>query len=535
MSLNVGRKKPMKLRAPGEHKDILCVPALSNAQQLLQANLAAAQSREHDFAGRSFAQLANDARRAFVTLACKYTRNYRDVETERGAAPEQPIIASGHQPELFHPGVWLKNFALGATAKRLNATAVNLIVDNDLCREAAIRVPGGTPQMPTIQPIPFDLPADPASFERRTIQNRESLESFPTRVMDEMSGLVEPDLLNEYWPRVVEASKNCPNLGLCLAQARHQQEATWGLQTLELPLSSVCDTEPFLWFAACLMTRLPELHSTYNDAVHAFRLSFRIRSRTRPVPDLVRTGNSLESPFWLLPAEQTRRQPLFVEAKKGKLVLSAGRESRFSLDFRSDGDVESIVTQLFDLREQGIAIRPRALATTMFIRLFLCDLFIHGVGGANYDRLTDELIRRLLGFEPPQLITVSGTYRLDVPYESVSAADLSQAAVRLRELEYHPERFIGAIDANTEAGQLIAAKQRWIQQWPTVKDRKAAHNDVCRINAALQPFLANERRRCELELHRLQTGYRHQQVLASREYAFCLHRAEPLRDWLTGV
>ena len=49
-----------------------------------------------------------------------YTSQYRDVperwqrsETLAGA----PFILSGHQPEMFHPGVWYKNFVLGGLAQ----------------------------------------------------------------------------------------------------------------------------------------------------------------------------------------------------------------------------------------------------------------------------------------------------------------------------------------------------------------------------------------------------------------------------------
>ena len=37
--------------------------------------------------------------------------------------------------QLFHPGVWLKNFALGTLARRLNAVAVNLLIDTDTIKK----------------------------------------------------------------------------------------------------------------------------------------------------------------------------------------------------------------------------------------------------------------------------------------------------------------------------------------------------------------------------------------------------------------
>ena len=45
----------------------------------------------------------------------------------------------------------------------------------------------------------------------------------------------------------------------------------------------------------------------------------------------------------------------------------------------------------------GCKVRSRALTTTLFARLLLADLFLHGIGGGKYDELTDELMRRFFG------------------------------------------------------------------------------------------------------------------------------------------
>ena len=52
-----------------------------------------------------------------------------------------PLVVTGHQPELFHPGVWVKNFAPAALARAHGGLGLNLIVDNDLPKSASIRVP----------------------------------------------------------------------------------------------------------------------------------------------------------------------------------------------------------------------------------------------------------------------------------------------------------------------------------------------------------------------------------------------------------
>ena len=69
------------------------------------------------------------------------------------------IFLAGHQPELFHPGVWLKNFALGTLARQHGATAINLLIDSDTVKDTG---PAGTraarPSIPRVEVIPFDRP-----------------------------------------------------------------------------------------------------------------------------------------------------------------------------------------------------------------------------------------------------------------------------------------------------------------------------------------------------------------------------------------
>src|SRR4029077_11022235 len=54
------------------------------------------------------------------------------------------FFVAGHQPDLFHPGVWIKNFALNGLAKSYGATPLNLIVDSDAAKATSIRVPALT-------------------------------------------------------------------------------------------------------------------------------------------------------------------------------------------------------------------------------------------------------------------------------------------------------------------------------------------------------------------------------------------------------
>ena len=85
-------------------------------------------------------ELVAATRRELLTVAAEYTGSYRDVHRPADVADwiARPIVMGGHQPELFHPGVWIKNAALDAYARRLGGTAVNLVVDTDRCARTSV-------------------------------------------------------------------------------------------------------------------------------------------------------------------------------------------------------------------------------------------------------------------------------------------------------------------------------------------------------------------------------------------------------------
>ena len=147
--------------------------------------------------GRTFTDLARDAHDCLFKEALRYTRNYRDV-----AVPAQPakFILAGHQPEMFHPGVWLKNFVLARLAKCQNAVAVNLQIDSDTMKTASLRVPGGSVDQPHMEYVSFDHGAPELPYEQRSILDVKCFESFGERAGSQLGQLLRDPLLQRYWP-----------------------------------------------------------------------------------------------------------------------------------------------------------------------------------------------------------------------------------------------------------------------------------------------------------------------------------------------
>jgi hypothetical protein len=165
----------------------------------------------------------------------------------------------------------------------------------------------------------------------------------------------------------------------------------------------------------------------------------------------------------------------------------------------------------------------------MFARLVLSDIFIHGIGGAKYDQLTDAIVRRFFGVEPLEYVVATATLKLPLPRRSVEEADVARIDRMLRELRYHPELYV---DGDAAARQLVAEKRRWIARQALPHERRARHAAVERINRALSELLRDRRAQLVDERNELRSLWRKQTILNSREYAFCLFPAETLRTRL---
>ncbi len=313
-------------------------------------------------------------------------------------------------------------------------------------------------------------------------------------------------------------------------------EGEWGLDTLEIPQSQVCALPAFHWFTAHLLAHLPRLREAYNTAVDIYRRVNRVRSANHPVPNLATDGEWIEAPFWLWSSSAPRRRRLFARRHAGGMTLTDRRRVEFELPLLPDGDAAPAVEALAGLRDRGIKLRSRALVTTLFARLVLSDLFIHGIGGAKYDQLTDELIRGFFGLAPPDYLVISATLHLATSADAVPLGEVRHLDQELRDLEYHPEQCIAGLHdwttAPVDIAHWLALKSRWLATEQTRENGRERCHAIRAANEALQAWV--EPRRREL-MRRRQEALREQRsaaVLTSREYGFCLYPADSMRDFL---
>jgi hypothetical protein len=171
----------------------------------------------------------------------------------------------------------------------------------------------------------------------------------------------------------------------------------------------------------------------------------------------------------------------------------------------------------------------------MFARVALADLFIHGIGGAKYDEATDAICQAFFGAAPPEFAVVTGTLRLPVAHPPGGDDEVRQWRRRLRDLEYHPERQLGAAGADGAAPAAAAfaeQKRRAVALTKTPANAAARHLAIAEANRGLAALLGDARQRTEAELAGALDRRRANRIWDSREYAFCLFPRDLLREFL---
>jgi hypothetical protein len=285
----------------------------------------------------------------------------------------------------------------------------------------------------------------------------------------------------------------------------------------------VCELPEFGWFVAHLLANLPRFWAAYNDALAHYRRTHRIRGHAQPVPDLDSSNSWLEAPFWIWSAADPTRRPLYARQASDGLIITDRQSFEGSISLTDDQDAIVAAQQNAELSSRGIKLRTRALTTTLFARLVLSDLFLHGIGGARYDQVLDEIVRRFFGFEPPEFGTVSATLRLPIAQLPNESFLMNKWQRRQRDLTYHPELFVDGNGDRAIVDQIVADKRRWVDVPKTPENAGERHRAIVAANEALQPYVAPLRDQLERDRQAAQKLRRGEAILQSRAYSFCLY------------
>jgi hypothetical protein len=527
---------PGRLRAPQANGAVLAEPPLEAAGHWIAVNRENLEQASLDILGRTWSELRQEARGAALDCARSYLQAAGEPLPEFRS---HSILMAGHQPELFHPGVWVKNFALNGLSLRYGTTPINLVVDNDTAKSTVLRLPDLSTklagELPHIASIPFDRWAGEIPYEERTVHDEPLFESLPERTAEFYQNWGFEPFLTRFWEETRRQASRTSLLGERLAASRRTFERLWHCRNLELPVSHVCRTEPFAWFACHLLAELPRFHAVYNACVHAFRRRHGIRSRNHPVPNLGAEQDWLEVPFWAWKSGPVRRGRLMARRAGSQIEMLVkqplGNEGWPAIPLQP---ASAMIRAWMQLERSGFKIRSRALTNTLFARLFIADLFIHGIGGGKYDELTDDIIRQFYGLQPPAFLLLSATLLLPLPTHDVDRERCRRLGRELRDLYYNPQRHLDGQPLSPGARELVKQKESWIARQPASSEAKRERFLSLRhLTARLRSWLPGEDDSRDKQLAECERELQANAILQRRDYPFCLYPEPQLRDFCT--
>ena len=226
-----------------------------------------------------------------------------------------------------------------------------------------------------------------------------------------------------------------------------------------------------------------------------------------------------EAPFWLWSADDPQRRRLFVRTTPAGLELTDRGGVRFVVPVDDPAALET-------WEGRGIKVRPRAFVTTLFARIFLSDLFLHGIGGAKYDEVTDRICREFLGCEPPEYLTATATLRLPWGVSFPTRAHLDALVLKAWHLKHHPETFLAD---RLDLEPLVAEKRQLIASAPARKEGRERRRRITELNARLAEELAREQAEVAAAMEHTRGELRRAAILNSREISFVAYPSENLR------
>ena len=519
----------------GENVSLIDPPP-GELPRLLAENRRRLRGAHFSLAGAPFAQVLARAREDAAARAAEYCDLMGVAATPLAAAHSSPpdtFVACGHQPGFLHPGVWIKNHLVGRLAGQCNACGLNVVIDTDTPGNLDFRVPRRLGREMKVEHFRClnaraDLP-----LEEQQLDDPHRVAELPEKVRPLLEFESARPLAARYLGHLAESARGKPSISHLLTFARRKTEEDEGLHNLELPFSAACGFDGFLLLVLEVLRRADEFASTYNRRLAEYRRIFKVRGKANPLPDLAIGGARIELPLWISRAGRPRHS-LHIERSNREIILLLEGEHVWTLSAGQLENAAAGIEALENLTAAGIRLRPKALVTTIYIRLLLCDLFVHGIGGGNYDIITDEIIRDFFGFEPP--VYAVATANVSMPFERFNVSGGSVSAIRhdANRLQMNPANFADALlPGDHELPLLLSERHRLLDELHAAlydSAKRALFVEMKKIDAHLRAkvsVFADEKMH---ELAAAQKALGYNAIAAGRDYPFCIYPEEVLRQ-----
>src|SRR3989338_11002245 len=337
--------KNISYEIPKNNREVFLEPAIEHIPELALENRRKISGYKFEINGIPFQVLRDKTRMEVLRQAacytngiksllrkdkpglCLYVRNSAQKKVSRQVTQDKlcineltldyetikniPIIQTGHEPILYHPGVWIKNHLAHYLVKKLGGISVNMIVDNDACNMGLMYVPILSKISASVGKVAFVKNKDHVACEEIVFDDFEPILQFKEEVIDLLSKnilrediktIIEDmqDMFGQFINRIGECyQQGCSDMVGLLTAARRSLEEDFGIENLEVPVSWMCDTDGFYYFLLHIVYESERFAKIYNEILAEYRGIHKIRSKANTLPDLKIMGDLIEIPFWV--------------------------------------------------------------------------------------------------------------------------------------------------------------------------------------------------------------------------------------------
>jgi hypothetical protein len=430
----------LDFKIPEKDGEFLCIPSPASIHQLIQSNKEKMKAHDFNIEMEDVHCFRKKVREKIIRFSINFTSElavkfYLDDDTNTDT-----FILTGHQPIFYHPGIIVKNLLLNKIGVGERAKAINLIVDTDNFKELSAHIPAYNNGIKKIKETLLSNPSH-TPYEFASAPTWETFQLFAKKIEKNLS---HPQFKNLYenFLKFVKAAgeekRDFKNISHFMTFIRRRYENEVESRYLEAPVSYICDMDEFLIFFISIAKNSERFAQIYNFHLERYRIGHKLRYPANPFPNLKMDGKRFELPFWHF--YNNKRNEVFVECNTDEIVIL----------FDDYGDINFKINEIekgIELIKKGnIKIRPKAISFTLFVRMFISDIFIHGVGGAKYDRITDEIIRDFYEVEPPEFITASLTLFPSVTLKDENHLEkIKELEEKIRDMKYNPDRYIESV------------------------------------------------------------------------------------------
>lgn len=329
---------------------------------------------------------------------------------------QRGLVMAGHQPVIFHPGLLFKAESLTKLARDTGAFGVHVVIDTDAgkpCEVSWPRVSGDElvirrAAIARAAGVMESNPAEETLYSAQRVAPRAEIRDIFSEMQGDlrsMGRVKEAERAREIG-LVYESLEGC-SIASANSIARWTREPR-GYR--EVPLSTLLRDTSLRDVLSLLPKDAERLHSMYNACLEEYRREHAIKNAANPFPNLRASASSYELPLWLI--KDNQRHPLWSDTH----------------------DIKAL--------PDGSYLATRGSLTTMALRAYSCDLFVHGLGGGRYDQFVNIFTEKYLGVELPRFVVASRTRVLDEDrVEKLSAAITRGNS--LKEIVAQTERYLG--------------------------------------------------------------------------------------------